>query len=162
MSTIQPQRLEQLIDEAELRKLAVNYAIATDALGSGQADQIAFGRELYRDTFTSDAKVNAGDSDVLTGPDAWADFVMEALAVYTSTQHLVGTIDVKLDEPGDGKQTNTATMTTYLHATHEHNPEGDLWIVLGTYHDELQRTPQGWRISRRTLSITSSEMRKHG
>ena len=159
MATLQ---LQQLADIEEIRQLTVNYAKATDALGTGDADRMAVGKELYRNTFASDAKVNAGDSEVFIGPDAWADYVGEALAAFSSTQHLVGTIDVKLGESIDGGPADTGTMTTYLSATHEYAPEGDLWIFLGTYLDEVTRTPQGWRISQRTLVNTSSEMRKHG
>ena len=159
MATLQ---LQQLADIEEIRQLTVNYAKATDALGSGDADRMAMGRELYRKTFASDAKVNAGDSDVFVGPDAWADYVGDALAAFSSTQHLVGTIDVTLGESTDGNPANTGVMSTYLSATHEYKPEGDLWIFLGTYDDEVVRTPQGWRISQRTLVNTSSEMRKHG
>lgn len=153
--------LQQLVDEAEIRKLTVNYAKATDALGTGDAEQVAFGRELYRKTFTADAQVKAGESPTLTGPDAWADFVMEALAQYTTTQHLVGSIDVQLDLPQGAAQAETGRMTTYLHASHELEPGGNIWIVLGTYVDEVVRTPEGWRISRRTLGFTSSELREH-
>ncbi len=32
---------QQFVDEAEIQKLTVNYAKATDALGTGEADQLA-------------------------------------------------------------------------------------------------------------------------
>jgi hypothetical protein len=152
---------QQFVDEAEIQKLTVNYAKATDALGTGDAAQVAAGRELYRRTFTADAQVKAGESPTLTGPDAWADYVMEALSRYTTTQHLVGSIDVQLDPPQGASESSTGKMTSYLHATHESEPGGNLWIVLGTYVDEVVRTPEGWRISRRTLVFTSSETREH-
>ena len=75
-------QLQRLTDIEDIRQLTVNYARATDALGSGDAGQMASGRELYRLTFASDAKVQAGESDVIIGPDAWADYVAEALSVF--------------------------------------------------------------------------------
>jgi hypothetical protein len=155
-------QLQRLADLEEIRQLTVNYAKATDDLGSADADRRATGRELYRRTFASDAKIEAGESGVKIGPDAWADFVAEALAVFSATQHLVGTIDLELDDATDDKPASTGTMATYLYATHEYAPEGDLWIVLGTYYDEVTRTAEGWRISKRLLTTTSAEMRKHG
>jgi hypothetical protein len=52
-------------------------------------------------------------------------------------------------------------MTTYLHATHERSPGGDIHIVVGTYMDDVVRTDIGWRIAKRTLAFTSTELRRH-
>ena len=152
---------DHLIDEAELNKLTVNYAIATDALGSGQPDRIASGRALYRRIFSTDACIEAGDSGQVAGPDAWADFVIDALEPFSTTQHLVGTISIQFATEGNQATGETAKMTTYLHATHEYQPGGDLWIVLGTYEDEAFKTDQGWRLVSRHLVVTSSEKRTH-
>lgn len=152
--------LQQLADIEDIRQLTVNYARATDLLGSDDEHKRSQGRALYHVTFAPDAKVRAGESEEVTGPDAWADYVMNALRIYSSTQHLVGTIDIHLDPAAQGPA-STATMTTYLYATHEHAPGGDIWIVLGTYHDQCTRTAEGWRIATRQLRVTSSEMRRH-
>lgn len=146
------------VDEAATRQLAVNYALATDALGRGEQE---YGRALYQRTFTPDAQIKAGSSPTCTGPDAWADYVTRALSASTATQHLIGTINVNFDPTPDGRA-RTGTMTTYLCASHERSPGGDISVVLGTYVDEVVSTDAGWRITRRTPAITSSELRKHG
>ncbi|MBQ73753.1 MAG: hypothetical protein CMQ20_01870 [Gammaproteobacteria bacterium] len=155
MTDNQSNQLEQLIAEAELRRLTTNYAIATDALGSGDPDRQSSGRALYHEVFAPDARISAGESEEYIGPDAWADYVGTALETFSTTQHLVGTIDIELT----GK--DTARIATYLSATHEYEPRGTLWIVLGTYDDEAALTPSGWRITKRHLTMTSSEERAH-
>ena len=155
MSDNQSNQIEQLMDEAELRRLTTNYAIATDALGSGDPDRQVSGRALYHKVFAPDACVSAGESEQFIGPDAWADYVTKALETFSTTQHLVGTIDVELT----GK--DSARIATYLSATHEYEPRGTLWIVLGTYDDEATKTESGWLITKRHLSMTSSEERAH-
>ena len=147
--------LRRLVDEAEIRQLSVSYALATDAIGTGD---LAQGRDLYRRTFTADAQISAGKSAPVSGPDGWAEYVTAALSGYTATQHLIGTIDVTFNNGGDSPP-RSATMSTYLCATHERTPGGEIYVVLGTYSDELVRTPAGWRIARRTLTVTSTERR---
>ena len=61
------------------------------------------------------------------------------------SQHLVGTHQVALD--GD-----RATARCYLHAQHV-NQSGGQYIVAGRYDDDVVRTPAGWRIQRRTLTV---------
>jgi hypothetical protein len=147
--------LNRLADESDIRQLTVNYALATDALGRGEHD---FGLALYEATFTADAPIQAGTSPTLIGPEAWAEFVETALTPFSATQHLLGTINVIL---GSGNNPSAATMTTYLHATHEFAPGGNILVVLGTYFDDVVRLKEGWRISKRTLVFTSVELRTH-
>jgi hypothetical protein len=149
--------VQRLVDEAAIRQLSVNYALATDAIGRGE---IEHGREVYRRTFTRDAHIRAGVAPVHVGPDAWVTFVHSVLSKYTVTQHLIGTLDVVLDQ-SDGGPPSSATMTTYLHASHVLMPGGIITVVLGTYFDDVIRTPDGWRIARRTLITVSSETRTH-
>jgi hypothetical protein len=53
--------------------------------------------------------------------------------------------------PGGAKR---ASMTSYLQATHVFkSPTTELLVCLGTYHDDVVRCPEGWRIARRFLSV---------
>jgi len=137
-----------LRDTAAIRKLTICYAHGTDAIGRGDLEA---GQALYQACFTKDAAIAAvfpdGRGEKRTGPEAWADFVLSVFknAGYTVTQHLLGTID--LEVTGE-----TATMNTYLHATHV-LPNGSIDVANGTYADEVVKTPDGWRIRRRTLTL---------
>lgn len=143
--------VERYVDEAQIRQLSVDYALATDAVGRGAT---ADARAIYRRTFLADAPVMvAGDEKSLRrGPDGWADYVESVFRDngYDATQHLIGTIDVQLDG------SDRARMSSYLHATHRIAASKALSVVLGTYVDEVVRTPDGWRIARRTLSVLTS------
>lgn len=137
-----------LHDTAAIRKLTICYAHGTDAIGRGDLEA---GQALYQACFTKDAAIAAvfpdGRGEKRTGPEAWADFVLSVFknAGYTVTQHLLGTIDIEVTG-------ETATMNTYLHATHV-LPNGSIDVANGTYADEVVKTPDGWRIRSRTLTL---------
>jgi hypothetical protein len=138
-----------------IRQLTVDYARATDAIGRGDA---AAGLALYQRTFTADAEIMvAGSPDSRrVGAAAWADYVDGVFRAsrYDRTQHLVGTIDVRL--PGDADPPGRATMSTYLHATHHIADGSALSIVLGTYEDEVVQAQGAWRIARRVLHVLTT------
>ena len=139
---------DALQDTADIRKLTICYAHGTDAIGRGDLEA---GKALYQACFTKDAAIAAffvdGQGEKRTGPEAWADFVLSTFknAGYTVTQHLLGTIDVEVTG-------ETATMSTYLHATHV-LPDGSIDVANGTYADEVVKTPDGWRVRSRTLTL---------
>ena len=138
----------RLQDEADIRKLTICYAHGTDAIGRGD---VTAGRALYQPCFTKDAAFSVvfpnGQIEERTGSDAWADFVATVFqgAGYTSTQHLLGTISIEA-------QDKSATMSTYLHATHV-LPNGSIDIANGTYEDSVVKTAEGWRIQSRKLTL---------
>ena len=140
-----------LQDEADIRQLTICYALGTDAIGAGDVDK---GKALYRDCFTEDAPIAAffpdGQGADRTGPDAWADFVHATFRQnqYTATQHLIGTITISIDPT----TRTTASMTSYLHATHL-LPNGTINVANGSYEDEAVKTAAGWRIQKRTLRL---------
>ncbi len=138
----------RLQDTADIRKLTICYAHGTDAIGRGD---VAAGRAIYQPCFTKDATFSVvfpnGQEEKRTGSDAWADFVATVFqgAGYTSTQHLIGTISIEV-------QDKSATMSTYLHATHV-LPNGSMDIANGTYEDNVVKTEEGWRIQSRRLTL---------
>jgi len=97
--------------------------------------------------FTPDAYALLGGEEC-SGADAIIDRVDRALTRLTISQHIVGNHQVAID--GD-----TATCRCYFHAQHVmHGTEGgDNYIVAGRYDDQLVRTPQGWRIAHRVLTV---------
>ncbi len=137
-----------LQDATDIRKLTLCYAHGTDAIGRGD---VAVGKAIYQPCFTKDATFSVvfpnGQQEKRTGSDAWADFVATVFqgAGYTSTQHLLGTISIEV-------QDKNATMSTYLHATHV-LPNGSMDIANGTYEDTVVKTEEGWRIQSRKLTL---------
>jgi hypothetical protein len=143
-------------DRIEIEQLANCYAHGTDAIGRNDLQK---GKDIYAGCFTSDAVISvyfpasnlAGNPspDVsLVGTEAWADFVDSVFRTngYIATQHLMGTIDISVHG-------TTATMSSYLHATHVVQHDGTIDVANGTYFDTVVKTQDGWRISQRTLRL---------
>ena len=145
----------RLKDRAEIEDLNYCYAAGTDAIGRGD---LQAGKAIYQTCFTQDAVFAASFPDTdpndppdltTVGPDSWADIVEGVFesAGYASTQHLISNVRVDFQGP------HTATVTSYLNATHVLDPFGSIDLANGTYVDVVVRTPQGWRITQRTLEL---------
>ena len=154
----------------EIEYLRRLYAKATDLIGTGTTAAVAEGRAIYHRIFTEDAMIRAGSPDdplETQGPDGWVDIVIEALARYSSTQHLIGTqlVEIeRIDVDSEGAlRSGQARMESYLQAWHENKPDGTVWVFLGTYHDKVRFTPgSGWRIYDMTLTQVAGENRNLG
>lgn len=72
-----------------------------------------------------------------------------ALTRLDASQHLIGNHQVHID--GD-----TATCRCQLQSQHVKSGTdgGDNYLIGGYYDDRLRRTPDGWRISHRTMAET--------
>ncbi|EYF06903.1 nuclear transport factor 2 family protein [Chondromyces apiculatus] len=145
--------LQRLVDEAEIEALTKCYAQATDAVAAGNS-QLA--DSLYEKCFLHNAIIdvyNPGDPEgspsLVDNAGDWVHIVEDAFdsGGYGRTQHLISNIQIKFIN------SNTAKMSTYLHATHVIEPESAVDIANGTYEDTVVRTSQGWKISRRTLRL---------
>ena len=125
------------LDRQEVGEVLCRYAHALDA------EDWASMRE---DVFVADAVVNFPELEPLVGIDAIVGLISGMVVGLDATQHLVGTTVVAVD--GD-----SATARGYVRAQHfaAGAPGGDEFTVVGTYEDELRRTPGGWRIARRTM-----------
>ncbi|MBU7582621.1 MAG: nuclear transport factor 2 family protein [Nostoc sp. TH1S01] len=134
--------------ESEIEKLAVCYALGTDAIGRGNLQE---GKNIYQNCFTPDAEITAifpnGASVTQYGTSAWADFVYSVFQGngYTATQHLLGSFDINVNN-------NTATMSSYLHATHKLS-DTSIDVANGTYVDTVVNKNGQWKIKRRILTL---------
>jgi ketosteroid isomerase-like protein len=126
-------------DKEQIVELAVRYCTALDTRDW----------PLLERCFTDDAVVRYPGFDELKGIAAVVEFLREILRPLDATQHLVSNFTVEL--AGD-----TATLVSYLHAQHVRGAAsgGSLYVVAGTYYDDLVRGEEGWRIARRELTTT--------
>ena len=106
--------------------------------------------EALRDIFLPDATAMLVDERV--GIESIIERISGALTPLDASQHLIGNHQVRID--GD-----RATCRCYMQAQHVRHgaPGGPNFIFAGTYDDEMERTPAGWRIRRRVLLNTWTE-----
>ena len=140
------------------------YARATDLIGTNDPSNIEEGRAIYHRIFTPDVRISASDPKAgrefaAHGPDQWVDVVAGALAVFDSTQHLLGTQIVELESLPDGEGNGgRASMASYLQAWH-HDPDRVIDIFLGTYHSKVRYAEGiGWQIYDMRLEKVAGEV----
>ena len=124
-----------LADRLEIRDLLLRYSTAID---SRQWD-------LLDTVFLPDATLDYRGAGGIAGPYPEVKrWLAEVLPMFRVTQHLVLNDVVELD--GD-----RARSTAQFLNPNEATIDGAPWMftVGGTYHDQLVRTTDGWRIARR-------------
>ena len=128
-----------LLDRQAVEDVVTAYATCLDARDW----------QGLRACFTDDAVADYGTAGHFEGADTIVAGCREPLSGLDGSQHLLGTIRVRVD--GD-----RATATSYVHAQHVlANDQGEsLAVMAGTYTQQLVRTPDGWRIE--ALSYDSS------
>lgn len=96
--------------------------------------------------FTPDAHAELGRS--CDGIVAIKGRIEEALGPLDDSQHIVTNHEVRVE--GDA-----GTCRCYFHAQHVRDSAsgGSNFIVAGRYEDDVVRTPAGWRITRRVLTV---------
>jgi len=136
MSNAADPRLQEVLDQMEIRNLISRYCWALDKND----------RELFGQVFAPNATAHLG-SALLEGIDAiWAR-IRDALGHLDASQHITGSQEIVVT--GD-----TATSRAYLFAQHIRKAAkaGPHYVVAGEYLDQLIRTPEGWRINYRILN----------
>ena len=103
---------------------------------------------LLRTRWTDDVDCDYGEVGQYSGVDAISGLMEQMHASMGPTYHRMTNFTITLD--GD-----MATARSYVHAMLQSVPDDPgSWVeALGHYDDELVRTPEGWRISRRTTNI---------
>lgn len=102
---------------------------------------------LLEQVFTPDAVCDYGATGGPHGLAEITETISRTLAATDSTQHLIGNVTAEVS--GD-----TAVASAYLQAQHVRSGAegGQTYLIGGRYDDELARTADGWRITRRTLT----------
>lgn len=136
-----PYTHEQLSDRAEIRDLLMRYGWALDEHDWDALDRI-FTPDAHLDYSSNPGGIAGSYPEVR----AW---LAQVLAAFPKTQHLMSNIDVTLD--GDRARARTMVWNAQGAATRE----GPLhWFYIGgRYDDELVRTLDGWRISKRIETL---------
>jgi ketosteroid isomerase-like protein len=133
-------------DEVQVRAAVQRYAFAIDSLDY----------DALRDVFTSDATAQYHQHPLLSGNQAIADFLQERVGDTIWHQHFITTTRVTLQ--GDTAHADSAFIA---HAT-KHSIPGKVRMTLGSYHDRLTRTADGWRITHRDQVTGIREVRQLG
>jgi 3-phenylpropionate/cinnamic acid dioxygenase small subunit len=128
--------LQTLSDRLEIEGVLTRYAWALDAKQFDELD----------DVFTSDAHIDytssGGEAGVYPDVKAWLASVLPHFPAY---QHLVTNKQITVD--GDRATSRSEFYNPMVMA----KPDGttSIFFVGGEYHDQLVRTPSGWRITDR-------------
>jgi len=134
--------LETLVATRQIHDLQVTYSMALDARRYDDLD----------DVFVPDVAADYGHAGQLRGVSEVKDACRIALDPLTSSQHHNGNHWARVD--GDTAQ---AGCTFISSLRRDGTAGGDLYQMGGRYDDELVRTPGGWRISKRTLTVLWAE-----
>jgi hypothetical protein len=110
-----------------------------------------FDGEGLRAVLADDMWARYGNADAVSGGDAVASWIGEATANVVWQHHLLSVYHV--DVEGDHAR---ALVYHTSHQVFEDAPE-TAKLLVGRYHNELRREPDGWRISRLELEILWGE-----
>ncbi|MEP1469406.1 MAG: nuclear transport factor 2 family protein [Halieaceae bacterium] len=142
----------------EIALLQRRYAQATDMIAFDREANEAKVAAIYGQIFTEDAPMGVLDRMTLDSPTEWLKMVVARFEPMIGAQHLIGSQVVELESlPDQQGRGGAATMRSYLQATHV-NADGTLERVLGIYiSDAIYIPDHGWRLSRMTLQLVSTE-----
>jgi hypothetical protein len=130
-------------DRAEIDDLLARYCFAIDLRDW----------EGLREVFAHDAMITYSGPRVSTGIDEIVAFFRATASAVAATQHLLHTSRVWAAGPDTAEGLSHVTAHHVGHGTVLPAPESATYTVTGTYDDRFARTPEGWRIARRTLTL---------
>lgn len=110
-----------------------------------------FDLDGLRRVLADDAWAQYGNAEPVSGGDALASWIGEAIATVVWQHHLLSVYHVEVD--GDRA---SALVYHTSHQVFEDDPE-TAKLIVGRYHTELRREHDGWRISRLVLEILWGE-----
>ena len=133
--------------EAAVRAVADRQAVTdvplTYARGIDRRDWV-----LVRSCFTADAQI---EGSRMTAPvDDYLGELRKGVEYYPTTMHFMGNQLATVD--GDTAQVETYAVAYHWMGQPAGSPHEENLIVGVRYHDELVRTPQGWKVAVRRVS----------
>ena len=134
--------VQALGDRAEISELCARYGRALDAKDW----------DLMRAVFTEDATADFAVGELCEGIENILQVCRSQMENLDHTQHFFGNHEIELD--GDGARGRLKLIGSAFLNTDQGDPT---CCMRGEYIDEYVRTDDGWRISRRQLSIAWGE-----
>ena len=132
-------KMQALLDKMEIIDVENRYARGVDTRDS----------ELHGSCFAEELEVDMsgmgmGEPLKMSGK-AWAEQAVSLIGMFQATQHMITNHMITIE--GD-----QATCVAYVKAQH-YNPES-IWTVVGYYTNTLERTAEGWKITKLKLTPT--------
>ncbi len=138
-----PNNVQRLVDEAEIRNVVDGVDLATDAK-DWELCRNYFTEEIFAD-FTSLAGGEAVRMPADDLVNAWrTNLYADKLSHHMRTNH-------RISLQGDGAE---VFSKGYALNILKRDSGSDLWEVWGEYTHLLERTPEGWRCSGMTFTVT--------
>ena len=133
--------LQDLVDQNKIQAILTQYTKMVDQRDWKQMDEI----------FTPDAQIDYASSGGQAGPyRETLNWLARALEPWPLNLHVIGNFEIRIE--GD-----TARSSCYFLAPMGRvEPDGRQVMTTngGSYHDELVRTKDGWRINKRVCEQT--------
>jgi ketosteroid isomerase-like protein len=133
--------IRALQDRTEITDVLYRYASTIDR----------FDLDGLRSVLADDLWAQYGNADPVSGGDAVAAWIGEAIANVVWQHHLLSVYHVEIDGDRAG-----ALVYHTSHQVFEDDPE-TAKLIVGRYDCELRRERDGWRISRLVLEILWAE-----
>src|SRR5215208_753129 len=133
--------IRALQDRMDITDVLYRYASTIDR----------FDHEGLRSVLADDLLAQYGNAAPVSGGDAVAAWIGEATANVVWQHHLLSVYHVEVE--GDSAR---ALVYHTSHQVFEDEPD-TAKLLVGRYHNELRREPDGWRISRLVLEILWGE-----
>ena len=102
--------------------------------------------DRFRTCFTPDCTADYGDVGLFEGVEALTEFMIASHADMGHTFHRITNIEVEVDGPGAVARSYVDAVLLDATGSSGVNP-------VGRYDDELVLGPDGWRISKRVVTI---------
>ena len=133
--------IRALQDRADITDVLYRYASTIDR----------FDIDGVRAVLADDVWAQYGNAEPVSGGDALAAWIGEAIANVVWQHHLLSVYHVEVD--GDRA---SALVYHTSHQVFDDDPD-TAKLLIGRYHNELRRESDGWRLSRLVLEILWGE-----
>ena len=140
-TVIDHEALRALQDRTDIADVLYRYSSAVDS----------FDKERLRSCLADDIHATYGNAEPVTDGDALANWISDATATCIWQHHLLNVYHVNID----GDQASTLSYLT-SYQVFEEDPKAAI-ILVARYHDELRRTPDGWKLSKRVMELLWGE-----
>ena len=130
-------------------RLAIQDVMTSYAAGVDDRDMAQ-----YRRCFADDVEIVGFGGDAVVGADRWVAEVVEKLAAFGQTQHMLGPQLVQID----GDDASVRTDVQALHYLID-DPETTL-ILWATYRTNMRREGAVWKIARHELVRRGTRLQK--